>query len=305
MRAIGLRPAVLYSPDRVRTIRTALYAAAMSGPAAPLRLTARHFRRPCVTVDAETVRVQTVFGHWLHLDARDISLRPDLVLRGYWEPGVTRALMRLARPGQRVVEVGANVGWHTLLLALAVGASGTVTAFEANPRMVALLERTLALNDAANVQVVPLAVTDRIGRVTLHRLGRQQGSSSIYPFGPADLAVWDDAASPLAVDAISLDAFFGPNAPGPDLVKIDAEGAEPAIVAGMHGLLARTPHVQIVLEYLPSGLRRGGHDPRAFLTSLTQLGFRLHTISRRGRFRPATIDQLLASEDAEELYLRR
>jgi predicted O-methyltransferase YrrM len=71
---------------------------------------------------------------------------PSLVVRGYWEPGVTRALLRLVRPGQHVVEVGANVGWYSLLFASRVAPGGSVTTFEANPRMVELLRRTLVAN---------------------------------------------------------------------------------------------------------------------------------------------------------------
>jgi Methyltransferase FkbM domain len=89
-----------------------------------------------------------------------------------------------------------------------------------------------------------------------------------------------------------------------DLIKIDAEGAEPAILAGMQRLLERAPRVQLVLEFRPDVLARAGHDPHAFLTSLVRLGFRLHAITPRGRCRPITVDRLLASE-GEELYLRR
>ena len=60
----------------------------------------------------------------------------------------------------------------------------------------------------------------------------------------------------------------------------------------------------LVLEFLPSALARAGHDPHGFLASLVALGFRAHTTDRRGRFRPTTIDRLLAS-DGEEPYLRR
>lgn len=277
----------------------------MSGPAAPVRWIFRCVGPACVEVGDGATRVPTIFGHRLYVDARDTSLRPSLVAGGYWEAGVTRTLLRLVRPGQHVVEVGANIGWHTVLLASTVGPTGKVTAFEANPRMVEFLQRNLAENDAgANVRVVPLAVVDRPGRVTLHRLARQQGSSSIYPFGPADLAVWNDVASPLEVDATSLDAFFAATDAAPDFVRIDAEGAEPAILAGMSGLLERTPHLQLVFEWLPSALRRAGHDPEAFLASLERQRFRLHIIGRRGRLSPATTAGLLAA-DAEDIYARR
>lgn len=261
--------------------------------------------RPCTYVGEHTLLTQTVFGHLIFVDARDTSLLPSLVAYGYWEAGVTRALLRILRPGERVIEVGANVGYYTLLFASRVGPEGSVTAFDANPRAVELLRRTLATNGLAlGARVVPMAVADRPGRVTLHRLARQQGSSSIYAFGPEDLATWDDQASPLDVEATSLDAFFGDDSPPVDLVKIDAEGAEPAIVAGMQRLLARSPRVRLVLEFIPASLRRAGHDPRAFLASLTSLGFRLHAIDGRGRFRATTIDRLAAAS-SEELFVCR
>jgi len=289
----------------VNRLQRLLFAAGMSRPVALARRVSGYLHRPCTYLGEQTILTQTVFGQLLHLDARDTSLLASLVVRGYWEPGVTRALLRLVRPGQHVVEVGANVGWYSLLFASRVAPGGSVTAFDANPRMVELLRRTLAANGyAAAVRVVPLAVTDRPGRATLHRLQRQQGSSSLYAFAPADLAVWDDQAVPLEVEATSLDAFFGSDGPPPDLIKIDAEGAEPAILAGMQRLLERAPRVQLVLEFRPDVLARAGHDPHAFLTSLVRLGFRLHAITPRGRWRPITVDRLLASE-GEELYLRR
>ncbi|HEV7733188.1 MAG TPA: FkbM family methyltransferase [Candidatus Binatia bacterium] len=279
-----------------------LFAVDTSRPAALGRRLGR--QRACTYAGDDTIMVQTVFGHLVHLDARDISLLPSLVVRGYWEPGVTRALLRLIRPGQRVVEVGANVGWYSLLFAAGVGSAGSVTAFEANPRTVELLRRTLAANGYGGVQVVPLAVTDAPGQLTLHRLARQQGSSSLYPFTDAELAGWYDTATPQAVEATSLDAFLGDDGPPVDLVKIDAEGAEPAILAGMTRLLTRSPRVQLVLEFLPALLARAGHDPGTFLASLVQHGFRLHTIDDRGGCRPTTVARLLASS-GEELYLRR
>jgi FkbM family methyltransferase len=289
----------------VNRLQRMLFAAGMSRPVALGRRISGYLHRPCTYLGEQTILTQTVFGQLLHLDARDTSLLPSLVVRGYWEPGVTRALLRLVRPGQHVVEVGANVGWYSLLFASRVAPGGSVTAFDANPRMVELLRRTLAANGyAAAVRVVPLAVTDRPGRATLHRLQRQQGSSSLYAFAAADLAVWDDQTVPLEVEATSLDAFFGSDGPPPDLIKIDAEGAEPAILAGMQRLLERAPRVQLVLEFRPDVLARAGHDPHAFLTSLVCLGFRLHAITPRGRCRAITVDRLLASE-GEELYLRR
>jgi FkbM family methyltransferase len=292
-------------PSLLSWLQRVLFAVGISRPVALARWAAGYLRRTCTYVGERTILTQTVLGHLLHLDAHDTSLLPSLVVRGYWEPAVTRALLRIVRPGQRVIEVGANVGYFSLLFASRVAPGGSVTAFEPNPRMVELLRRNLAANGyAAAVRVLPLAVTDRPGRATLHRLERQQGSSSLYAFTPADLQGWDDRSSPLEVEATSLDAFVPPDEPPPDLVKIDAEGAEPAILAGMQRLLERSPRVQLVIEFLPAALTRAGHDAWAFLGSLERLGFRLHVITPRGRFQPTTIDRLRSAERAE-LYLRR
>jgi len=293
------------SSPALHRLQRALFVA---GTWRPVELATRLYarlHRPCTYVGEHTLLTQTAFGHLIHLDTRDTSLMPSLVAYGYWEAGVTRTILRLLRPGQRVVEVGANVGYYTLLFASRVGPTGSVTAFDANPRAVDLLRRTLAANGLATAaRVVPMAVGDRPGRVTLHRLARQQGSSSIYAFGPEDLAVWDDEAAPLEVEATSLDAFFDADRTPVDLVKIDAEGAEPAIVAGMTGLLARSPHVRLVVELIPASLRRAGHDPRAFVESIVRLGFRVQTIDRSGRPHDATIDTLVACA-GEELLLSR
>ena len=244
-------------------------------------------------------------GDLIYLDAGDTSLLPSLLKRGYWEPAITRALLRLVRPGDQVIEIGANVGYYTLLFAGLVGHRGSVIAFEADPRTSGLLRRSVAANERLPiVRVVAKAVSDRPGRATLHKLGRQQASSSLYAFAPEELAYWDDKTTPLEVDATTLDTFLGPDGPVPQLVKIDAEGAEPAILAGMSALLARAPHLQMIIEYLPEGLARAGHEPRAFLTSLAALGFRLHTIERGGRLRASSVDQVLARGHVD-LYLRR
>ena len=63
---------------------------------------------------------------------------------------------------------------------------------------------------------MPRAVIDRPGRTTLHRLQHQQGSSSLFPLTPVNLAVWDDEDSPLEVEATSLDTFFGSDEDGAD-----------------------------------------------------------------------------------------
>jgi FkbM family methyltransferase len=261
--------------------------------------------RPRVYLGDHTLMTRTVFGHVLYLDTRDDSLLPALVLRGVWEPNVTRVFLRLLRPGMRVVEVGANVGYYTILAASCVGPTGSVIAFEANPAIAERLRRAVVVNGYQWwTQVVGSAVTDRDGQATLHVLARHQGSSSLARQRPDVLEGWGEVPHPLTVSATTLDAFLGPDPSPVDLLKIDAEGWEPAIFDGMHGLLARSPHLRAVIEFTPALVANAGRDARAFLDTLAGLGFRIEAIDARGRLRPTTRAQLLATPSTELLLSR-
>ena len=101
----------------------------------------------------------------LLVDTRDRSLTPHLALTGHWEWDVERALVRLLRRGQRIVELGANMGYHTLTMASVVGRTGRIDAFEPNPRLHALLTDSYRPSTAYQdiVTVHRSAVLDRAG----------------------------------------------------------------------------------------------------------------------------------------------
>ena len=261
--------------------------------------------RPRVYLGDHTLMTRTVFGHVLYLDTRDDSLLPALVLRGVWEPNVTRVLLRLLRPGMRVVEVGANVGYYTVLAGSCVGPSGSVIAFEANPDIAARLRRAVIVNGYQWwTHVVASAVADRDGRATLHRLARHQGSSGLFSRGSAYLESFAEESRPLDVPVTTLDAFLGPDPAPVDLLKIDAEGTEPLIFDGMRGLLERIPHLRAVIEFTPSLIANAGRDARAFLDTISSLGFHIDVIDARGGLRTATPAELLAAESSELLLSR-
>ena len=122
-------------------------------------------RQPQTYLGDHTLLMQTIFGHAMYLDSRDISLTPHLLRQGCWEPDVTRFFLRIVKPGMRVVEVGANVGYYTLLACSLVGPTGRVTAFEANPAAVTLTRRSLLVNGFRDrATIVEMAVPTRLVR---------------------------------------------------------------------------------------------------------------------------------------------
>jgi hypothetical protein len=114
-------------------------------------------RQPQTYLGDHTLLMQTIFGHTMYLDSRDISLTPHLLRQGCWEPDVTRFFLRIVKPGMRVVEVGANVGYYTLLACSLVGPTGRVTAFEANPAAKNNNERCLDFTRHDKIPVLKLA----------------------------------------------------------------------------------------------------------------------------------------------------
>jgi len=146
---------------------------------------------------------------------------------GVYEQEKQSALAAAVRPGDVVYDVGANVGFYSLLASALVGPAGAVFAFEPLPRNLAILRRHLALNRAANVRVIAGAVADR------------PGVARFDTSGIPEMARLSDAGG-LEVPTVRLDDLLaaGQIAP-PAVMKIDVEGAEYAALCGARGLLAR------------------------------------------------------------------
>ena len=164
---------------------------------------------------------------------------------GTYEVDLQAAIKQLVNPGMVVYDVGANIGYITLLLAKQVGENGSVYAFEALPDNVARLEANIELNQSlAKVTVTSCAVVDRSREVTFMvgpsgGMGKAEGSA-----GRQDI----EYEEMLTVHGISLDEFiFKDKNPHPEVVKMDIEGGEILALPGMKRSLAED-HPTILLE---------------------------------------------------------
>lgn len=257
-----------------------------------------------VFVGNDRVLLRTASGLKMYVDSRDVSLAPHLILDGVWEEGTEAALRQLLKPDMDVVEVGANVGYFTLTMARVVGPQGSVTAFEPDPVLARIARDNAEINGYQDrVTVRESAVADAEGEVRFFATQRHRGNGSILegfeqlPDNPEDRRV------EIVVPAVTLDAAFSDKPP--DAIKIDAEGAESAVLRGASRVLESSRLKILVLEFFPRFVRAAGDDPRSFLERLTARRFKLNRIDlRKRKIQPTTLDALLGMESAELALLR-
>jgi FkbM family methyltransferase len=181
------------------------------------------------------------------------------VLSGTYEPEQTRHFRELLRPGATVVDVGAHVGYYTLLAAELVGPRGRVFAFEPNPRNCAFLRSHVAANGLANVTVEESAVSDRSGMARFD-FGTGTGTGRLAHSGT------------LEVGTVALDEYCAAHRIVPDAIKIDVEGAELDVLRGAEATIAARPPVLFLSTH-------GTHIHLACMEWLRERGYGLQAIT--------------------------
>lgn len=182
---------------------------------------------------------------------------------GMFEPGTTATIRKYLKPGSRFVDVGAHVGWYTLLASRIVGTTGKVWSFEPSPDNAALIRRMLFINDVASiVDFHQVAAGRDPSRATLHVMPIS-AESSLLP-----IEGFRHAAE---VDVVRLDDVLAADS-CVDLIKIDSEGFELEVVAGMAEIMARNPNCKVIAEFGPSHLKRAGVSTTDWFAAFAETG---------------------------------
>jgi FkbM family methyltransferase len=194
------------------------------------------------------------------------------MLADRYEVGTTRLFNQILQAGMTVIDVGAHVGYFTLLAARLVGPGGRVYAFEPDPSNYSLLRRNIKLNGYQNITAINQAVSDRSGSGTLFLSGMDTGSHSLFPSMPVHGVE--------EIPVTTLDTFLDREGwPSIHVVKIDVEGSELSVLAGMAGTLQRNANIRLVIEFCPWILRdRLRVEPCDLLATLRSKKFKLSLI---------------------------
>ena len=198
---------------------------------------------------------------------------------------LSRICRRVVRPGDTVLDVGANLGVVTLLLSRLVGPTGHVHAFEPNPRLVRMLKADLDCAGAENVVLHPIALGAADGELELAAPAGNAGAGSLVRTG--------EHLERTRVPVVRLARVLAVEKCGPiRLVKIDVEGFEPQVFAGAQAWFERRPPDVIVFE-LNEADATGDHPT---FGALAALGYRFLSIPRalvRLQLRPWSLGQPL------------
>jgi FkbM family methyltransferase len=161
-----------------------------------------------------------------------------------------------------VVDLGASIGYYTLLASRLVGPSGHVYSFEPDPEANHYLRRNIKENRCENIVVVDKAAAELTQTVSFVRPELERGFVSAGQKGS------------MTIEATTMDAFFGGLGwPDVHIVKMDIEGSEESALLGMGDLVRRNPTIQIIMELNQQAMRRAGRTWNQLMATLKDLGF--------------------------------
>jgi len=232
-----------------------------------------HFLKP------KGIILLEIQGNKMYVDMSDPVIPKELYMTGIHEIEVTNLFKRIVKEGMTVVDIGAHIGYYTLLAAGLVGENGRVFAFEPSPDNYSLLARNIEINNYKNVVPVDKAVSNRTGTARLF----------LCPDNKGEHRLWDSYENRewVEVKTTTLDKFFESRDSTIDIIKMDIEGGEAAALQGMDNIIMRNPDLKIVTEFWLEGIKGSGSSPIEFLNSLTEHGFKLNCIERKG-IKPVT-----------------
>ncbi|MFE2744110.1 FkbM family methyltransferase [Streptomyces scopuliridis] len=208
------------------------------------------------------------------VDTQDLIQR-YIYLFGVWEPHMTRWLQSRLRPGDTFIDVGANIGYYSVLASGLVGDDGQVVAIEASPAFHQRLSQQVRLNECENVRAVNGAVSDSWTTLTfVLASSANMGANSIVPYdGPAESS-FEIEARPLP-ELLESDEIARAR-----VIKIDVEGAEGPVVRGMVPMLDKLrPDVEITVEVTPERMAQLGDSAEELLTTMRDHGFNVYRLA--------------------------
>ena len=207
--------------------------------------------------------VETSVGS-MWLPTEDDLMRPHLEKTQKWKGSTTDLVGKLLRGGGRFLDVGASVGWFSLVAAQ-THSRVSVTAVEANPRLTPALHFNLWMNGVV-ADLWPVALGDRKAAATMESCSADLGSGVVSR--PREGQTYDTVIPMLTADDLFAGRTF-------DVVKVNASGGESSVILGMHRIIRNSPTIRIVVTFWPKAIRDAGADPMDELDRYRSMGLEI------------------------------
>ncbi|MGH9378491.1 MAG: FkbM family methyltransferase [Terriglobia bacterium] len=206
---------------------------------------------------------------------------------GVFEPSETQVIVQCLREGDTFFDIGANIGYYSVIAAARVGPRGKVFAFEPEPENFHLLRKNVEANSLTNVHTVCRAVSSSWGTGRLFLSGANRGDHRLYDPG--------EQRREMPVQCIYLDSFVAASGARVDFVKMDVQGSETKVLLGMRDtLMKRAAVLKMTLEFWPYGLAGNGSSPAELLSLLPQEIFDCYVIDNaQAKLLRATHEQIM------------
>lgn len=235
-----------------------------------------------------------------YVDTRDEGFGSNILLDGFWEMWLTMAIARYLKPGMIAIDIGANFGYYSLLMADLVGPKGILVAVEPNAHVAPKLRSSLALNGFAGRSrvVEAAAAASNEGSARLYAtIAEPKNATIVSADFAADPALAKITDVPNWTPASVLREFRRV-----DFIKIDAEGAEESILAGLKPLLSEHKP-DLVLEFNSARYS----DAPAFLADLSQCYGDARHVAEDGSLARISRNEILTRHPGEDwlLYFSR
>ena len=251
--------------------------------------------RPLIYLGNNRALTKTIYGHKMFLDTRDLSLTPHILLDGFWEKWISAIFLKEIHPGMAVIDIGANVGYYSILAAHAVGNTGRVYSFEANPEIHDILFQNLEINGFITIaQTINRAVYSENTTLEFKVYEKHHGSSSIWTNNKY-AEKYNDKINIIKTNTTTLDSFFPPGSKV-DFIKIDAEGAEPHILNGAKRLIKENDNPPILMEWAPDLLHQSNQRTIDLYNIITELGYKIYRINNDSSLVPSEFNELSSIE---------
>lgn len=236
-------------------------------------------------------------GHRIFVYTKDLGLSPHLIMDGIWEWGIEHAILKLFEPGATVIEVGCNMGYHTLAMCDRLGPDGRLYGFEANPELFDLLRWSVDHNGFfPRASLYNNAATEVRGEVQFTFEPTAVGGGHVSSDG-------SNVGTLITVPGLPLDEVLR-DLRGVALLRMDVEGFEPFVIRGAKDIVDRSPDIRIVVEWSVPMMTSHGVDMQKFVEEMMSKGFKAWRIDGDSNFHPVPASQLLDLPHCEVAFSR-